>query len=500
MFDHTRRLARVQQAMAAHNIDLLFLNASTNLQYLTGIARDEPNYGNTMYPGEWLTGAWVPQQGAPILTLPRMLADFHLGAIPGYDVRVLPDAGDPVALAAETMTTLSVPPNAHIAVDDRSWAQLVLNVQKLRSAAELSLASAILAPLRRIKDTDELAIMRKAGEITEAAYLATLRQLKHGMTNLDLITEVNYQLRKHGSRTHSFVTSFYNMGREYPFDFSNREEVLPIPLEAPVSVSFDFGAVYEGYCYDYGRSVFFGEPDEEYRRVHALVMAARGEVEKSQLLFAEASSGSCAPPEQGGARRGRRVRTEPSDGRERFVLRLRFGKTLREIRNDGVTDDLQRIVHLGGVSRRRAEHRNHDGGHGRRCGDRDTRAQRALSQVEPAGALFDEERNVGDFARRRQCGQRIFDLRSLGIDDPCPQALESGRMIEPCEGDFDGTMRLPRRFIEGGHERRRRGFETKNPDGGSGFERRPRVVGIHESRQIPNGGGRPRLRQRPSRE
>jgi hypothetical protein len=55
---------------------------STNLQYLTGIARDEPNYGNTIYPGEWLTGAWVPQQGAPILTLPRMLADFHLGAHP----------------------------------------------------------------------------------------------------------------------------------------------------------------------------------------------------------------------------------------------------------------------------------------------------------------------------------------------------------------------------------------------------------------------------------
>jgi len=275
MFDFTRRLARVQQTMATRNVDLLFLNAATNLQYLTGIARDEPNYGNTMYPGEWLTGAWIPQQGAPILTLPRMLADFHLGAIPGYDVRVLPDAGDPVALAAEVMAALGVPPTAHIAVDDRSWAQLVLNVQKLRSAAELSLASAILAPLRRIKDEDELAILRKAGEITEAAYLATLRQLKHGMTNLDLISEVNYQLRKHGSRTHSFATAFYNMGRAYPFDFSNREEVLQIPLKAPVSVSFDFGAVYEGYCYDYGRSVFFGEPDEEYRRVHALVMAAQ---------------------------------------------------------------------------------------------------------------------------------------------------------------------------------------------------------------------------------
>ncbi len=275
MFDYSQRLARVQQAMAAQGVDLLFLNASTNLQYLTGIARDEPNYGNTMYPGEWLTGAWVPQQGAPILTLPRMVADFHLGAIPGYDVRVLPDAGDAPALARDVLTALRTPENAHIAVDDRSWAELVLNVQKLRPAATLSQASAIMVPIRRIKGEDEIAVMRQAGVITEAAYAATLKQLKHGMTNLDLITEVNYQLRKHGSRAPSFVTAFYNMGKHYPFDFTNREEVLQIALEPPVSLSFDFGAVYEGYCYDFGRSVFFGEPDEEYRRVHALVMASQ---------------------------------------------------------------------------------------------------------------------------------------------------------------------------------------------------------------------------------
>ena len=96
-----------------------------------------------------------------------------------------------------------------------------------------------------------------------------------GMTSLDLITEVNYQLRKHGARTHSFVTSFYNMGKTYPFDFTNREELLHTPLLAPVSVSYDFGAVYEGYCYDFGRAVFFGEPDAEYRRVYALVMEAQ---------------------------------------------------------------------------------------------------------------------------------------------------------------------------------------------------------------------------------
>jgi len=275
MLDHQGRLLRVQQAMAAAHIDLLFLNASANLHYLTGIAREEPNYGNTMYPGEWLTGAWIPQAGAPVLTLPRMLADFHLGALPGYNTRVLADAGDPALLAADVLRTLQIQGRVRVAVEDRAWAELVINLQRLLPEAALSQASALLSPLRRIKDTAEIGVMRAAGAITEAAYAATLSRLRHGMTSLDLITEVNYQLRKHGARTHSFVTSFYNMGQAYPFDFTNREELLQTPLVAPVSVSYDFGAVYEGYCYDFGRAVFFGEPDAEYRRVYELVMASQ---------------------------------------------------------------------------------------------------------------------------------------------------------------------------------------------------------------------------------
>lgn len=275
MIDYQGRLARVQQAMVAARIDLLFLNASANLHYLTGIAREEPNYGNTMYPGEWLTGAWVPQAGAPILTLPRMVADFHLGALPGYDTRILADAGDPVQLAADVLKTLRLQGAVQVAVEDRAWAELVLNLQRLLPEATLSRASALMSPLRRIKDADEIGVLRAAGAITQAAFAATLPRLRHGMTSLDLITEVNYQLRSHGARTHSFVTSFYNMGKDYPFDFTNREEVLLTPLAAPVSVSYDFGAVYEGYCYDFGRSVFFGEPDAEYRRVYELVMTSQ---------------------------------------------------------------------------------------------------------------------------------------------------------------------------------------------------------------------------------
>jgi Xaa-Pro aminopeptidase len=117
--------------------------------------------------------------------------------------------------------------------------------------------------------------MRHAGAITEAAFADVLPRLRHGMTTLDLITEVNYQLKRHGSTAPSFVTAFYNMGANFPFDFHNREETQLLPLDAPVSVSFDFGAVYDGYCYDFGRSVFFGDPGATYRRVYELVMGAQ---------------------------------------------------------------------------------------------------------------------------------------------------------------------------------------------------------------------------------
>jgi D-alanyl-D-alanine dipeptidase len=274
MLDYTARLRAVQRAMIDHGLDLLFLPRSTNLHYLTGIPREEPNFGNTIYPGEWLAGAWVASERPPILTLPRMVAAFHLD-ISGYDVRVLPDAGDAIGMVRSVLDDLHVSDAARVAVDDRAWAETLIKLRELLPGARFNLASALLAPLRRIKSDDEIAIMRQAGAITEAAYQATLGLLRHGMTTLDLIGEIDVQLRRHGASASSFVTSFYNMGPDFPFDFHNREETMLLPLDPPISISFDFGAVYQGYCYDYGRSVFFGEPSEEYRRVQALVMAAQ---------------------------------------------------------------------------------------------------------------------------------------------------------------------------------------------------------------------------------
>jgi Xaa-Pro dipeptidase len=274
MIDHSARLARVQARMQLQGIDLMFLPQSANLNYVTGIEREEQNFGNTMYPGDWMTGAWIPLEGAPVLTIPRMMADFH-SSFAGFDVRVLPDSGDAISMVRDVLSSLKLAEHAKIALEDRARAETIMHLKSLRPSAKFVSASSIMVPLRMIKDAEEIAILRRAGEITEAAYAATLEKLQHGMTTLDLVTEVNFQLRKHGSLAPSFVTSFYNMGPTHAFDFHNHEAMLLEPLEAPVSISFDFGAVLDGYCYDFGRSVFFGEPDADYIRVYDLIITSQ---------------------------------------------------------------------------------------------------------------------------------------------------------------------------------------------------------------------------------
>jgi Xaa-Pro aminopeptidase len=55
---YPKRLSAVQSQLADRKIDLLFLSYSANLDYMTRIHRKEQNFGNTMYQGDWMTGAW----------------------------------------------------------------------------------------------------------------------------------------------------------------------------------------------------------------------------------------------------------------------------------------------------------------------------------------------------------------------------------------------------------------------------------------------------------
>lgn len=273
--NYSERLKQFQQLIAPH-ADLTFLPVSPDLQYLTGVPRDVPTFGRQMHPGAWLEGAWIAADHVPVLPLPRMTVDFGgLHAADGLDVRVLGDWDDPADMVKDILKGFNLPAKPRVAISDSTTGETVGALHAILPDATFLSATDVLRELRVIKSEDEIATMRKAGEITEAAFADVLKQLKEGMTELDVISEVNHQLRRHGGLGPSFPTSLYNSGPNHKLTFGQRQTTWPRVLTAPVAVLFDFGAIYEGYCYDFGRTVSIGEPTDELRRMHELVMQSQ---------------------------------------------------------------------------------------------------------------------------------------------------------------------------------------------------------------------------------
>src|SRR2546423_7028291 len=84
-------------------------------------------------------------------------------------VRPIMEAEAPVEVLRQTLTRFPLS-GKQIALDDRTWARSVLAIRQCVPDAEFTLASELLASMRSIKSTEELALMRKAGEIVEGAF------------------------------------------------------------------------------------------------------------------------------------------------------------------------------------------------------------------------------------------------------------------------------------------------------------------------------------------
>ena len=273
MPDYERRIERAREAMERVGVDLLYMAPGANAQYLSGWRRSRPHFGNVNYPGGWINGLFLGLDKGPLLAVPRMVADFDLEPGMPFEVRVLPDRADPHAFLNDLLGEFE-PRLGAIAVENRAWSEQVVAVRQVRPDLEVRLASEVIAPLRMVKEPEELATLEQAAHIVDQAMTDIIGFLApdSGQTELDVAYEIDRLMVKYGADGSSFVTNIWQMGpgevRALAMKASRR------PLERGNSLSFDFGSVVGGYCYDFGRSVHLGEPSDEYRRVHALVMSA----------------------------------------------------------------------------------------------------------------------------------------------------------------------------------------------------------------------------------
>jgi len=281
VLDYAVRLKKVRERMAERKIDLMFLPPGANLFYLTGIRRQEQGGTDHNAYGDWIVGGYIGLNDGVTLLAPRMGGKYFQGEAQDKpwieSVRLIQESESPFDVLQQTLSRFHLSPGQglsgkKIALDDRVWAQTFLAYRQLLPDGEFVLASEIIAPMRMIKTDPELELMRRAGAITEQAFEKALARLKPGVTELEIAAEIDYQFKALGAAHTSFVTGIFFSGEAH-----DRAQGLASakPLKPGDSVMFDLGCVYDGYCSDFGRTAFCGEPSAEYVKVHDLILRAQ---------------------------------------------------------------------------------------------------------------------------------------------------------------------------------------------------------------------------------
>lgn len=254
-------------------IDVLLVTDPNNLTYLTG-------YRTNLFDSKFRPFvALLPLESDPILILPSLekgvgeetswITDIRTwGTRPG-------DLGtDPLAAIISIIKSAGFGASTiGIELSNQRMGLSYDNFSVIKSGlpeASWGDLSPILWALRAIKSPAEIANLRKAAEITDAAYHKVLEVAHEGMSEREIQAVMGEVYMARGSDLKGFIVVAsgpvrYKMANPYA---SGRT------LERGDMVVLDFGAVYDGYWCDLTRGFFVGEVSDYQRELYEISVAA----------------------------------------------------------------------------------------------------------------------------------------------------------------------------------------------------------------------------------
>ncbi|MEH7123750.1 Xaa-Pro peptidase family protein [Bacillus sp. JJ1773] len=152
--------------------------------------------------------------------------------------------------------------------DDLNYEKFIMLSEKVN--ATLVPISAFLSEFRAIKTPEEIAKLKKAAEITEKAFVEICEFIRPGLSEFEVANQLNFILRREGGDMDGrqmTVASGYRSalphGRPSNKIIQDNEMII-----------LDFGALYQGYHSDITRTIAIGNPPEELKKIHGIVLEA----------------------------------------------------------------------------------------------------------------------------------------------------------------------------------------------------------------------------------
>ena len=122
-----------------------------------------------------------------------------------------------------------------------------------------------------VKDPQEIEKLLAAQDIAGKAFTQLLNEIRPGVTEQQLAARLDYLMRTYGAEKSSFDTIVASGAN------GSKHHAVPSekPVEAGDFITFDFGAMKDGYCSDTTRTVAVGHATDEMREVYDTVLRAQ---------------------------------------------------------------------------------------------------------------------------------------------------------------------------------------------------------------------------------
>ena len=272
MFDYQTRQKLLAAQLEEHSIDAIFVAPGSDLEYLCGIERDVPTFGATSYTHGWATGGLFRPDGEPVFVVPRLFELMHIKREVAGELIVLGETDDGRARFADALRGLGG--LKRIALSGTTSARTLMEILDVVPDVVPQDGYGIVNRLRRIKSDEELVTMTAACRIAEEALDAVRPSVRPGVSMRELCDAVDQEMIRLGATVPSFTTHIHTLGLADKRDSAD-PATATLPLRVGESVKFDFGAAFHGYCSDFGRTYFCGEPSSELLATYEVLLAAQ---------------------------------------------------------------------------------------------------------------------------------------------------------------------------------------------------------------------------------
>lgn len=142
----------------------------------------------------------------------------------------------------------------------------------------------LIEDLRVVKDDFEIGRIRAACRVTAEAFEEVLPQVKPGVTEQDLATELDFRMRRKGAEGSAFET----IVASGPRGALPHARPSAKALAAGELVIFDLGAILGGYAADMTRTIHLGVPGKRARTLYQGVLEAQEKAVQSLRANVEA--------------------------------------------------------------------------------------------------------------------------------------------------------------------------------------------------------------------